>query len=74
MDKPRVYEIKQTVEHIITVRALNLEEAQDYADSLGDDDFAVQAWGETVVKTVVTRLPKKITEAHDDICPLGNIS
>ncbi len=59
----RVYRITQTVEHVITVCADSLDDAEMFAGELGDDDFADVNWGDTDVKV----LPKKITEADEDI-------
>ena len=59
----RVYRITQSVEHTITVRADSEEDANRFADGLGDDEFTDQSWGDTDV----TALPKKITEADEDI-------
>lgn len=59
----RVYRITQKVEHVITVRADSLEDANRFADDLGDDSFADQNWGATNIKM----LPAKITVADEDI-------
>lgn len=59
----RVYEISQTVLHTITVRADSLDDAELFADGLADDGFTDQEWGDTTVKV----LPKKITEADEDV-------
>lgn len=59
----RVYRIEQTVVHVLTVKADSENQAEWYADQMGDDDFADKEWGDTNI----ILLPKKVTEADEDI-------
>lgn len=59
----RVYRIEQTVVHTITVRADSLEDVERFEGEMGDDDFTDREWGDTNI----IKLPKKITEADEDI-------
>ncbi len=59
----RVFRIEQKVTHTITVLADSLDDANMFADDLGDDDFSDQDWG----STKIVQLPKKVTNADVDI-------
>jgi len=46
----KVFQIKQIVEHTITIRADSEEAAHTYEEEMGDDDFTNMDWGHVTIE------------------------